>query len=116
MSETPPSDKPAISALLSDLAIDAKGFAQAEAAYLRAQLAERTAYAKPALPMIGIGAGIIIGIAIAFPIGVMLVLWPLIGALAALGLVTIAGGVIGALLLMAGTRRIKAAIKPPERR
>jgi hypothetical protein len=116
MSDTPVTEKPAVAALLGDLASDAKGFARAEAAYFRAQLGERTAYAKPALAMIGIGAGLIIGVAIAVPIGLVLALSPLVGTFASLAIVTIAGTALGALLLIWGTKRIKAAVKPPEQR
>lgn len=116
MNEPPATNKPAVSALLGELASDAKGFARAEAAYLRAQVGERTAYAKPAVAMIGVGAGIIVGVAIALPIGLMLALVPIVGALAALALITVPGAGLGALLLLWGVRRIRAAIKSPEQR
>ena len=82
MSEAPPPVE--VGELIKQLAGDAKDFARSEAVYLRAQLGERTAFAKPALLSLGIGVGVILGSAIVLPIGVMMALthgWALWGPL-----------------------------------
>jgi Putative Actinobacterial Holin-X, holin superfamily III len=114
MSEQPPPIE--VGQLLKQLADDAKGFAQSESTYLRAQLGERTSYAKPALLAIAVGGGVILGSAIALPIGVMMALTPLIGEAAATAAVVVIGIISGALLILWGVQRIKAALKRPENR
>ncbi len=114
MSEQPPPIE--VGQLLRQLAGDAKGFAHSESTYLRAQLGERTSYAKPALLAIGIGVGVILGSAIALPIGVMMALTPWLGATAATATVVVIGILTGTLLIFWGGQRIKSALKRPENR
>ncbi len=114
MSDAPPPIK--VGELIKQLACDAKGFAQSEAAYLRAQLGERTSHAKPALVALGIGGGLILGSAIALPIGVTMALTPWLGAIGAAVAVFLASVLAGGLLIIWGVGRMKAALKRPENR
>jgi Putative Actinobacterial Holin-X, holin superfamily III len=116
MSETPLHGPQPIKALIGDLADDARGYARAETAYLRAQVSERTRYAKPAIFMIGGGVALVLGSLLALPFGLMVVLSPLLTPAGAVAAVTLGLILIGGMLVWAGTRRIKAAFKRPEDR
>ncbi len=111
-----PDDRPAIKALIAQLASDTGDFARAEAKWLREQAGERWAYALPALAMLGTGIALLIAVGVALPLGLMFALAPHIGAFAALGLVLAGFLVLGAVLLRLGSRRIKATLRPPEDR
>lgn len=116
MIETPHQGPQPIKALIGDLTGDAREFARAEAAYLRAQVSERTSYAKPAIFMIGGGVALVLGSLLALPFGLMVVLSPLLTPAGAVAAVTLGLILIGGVLVWAGTRRIKAALKRPEDR
>ncbi len=109
-------ERPGLKALASQLGEDATAFAKAEGAYLKAQLGERADYAKPALAAIGIGIALALGVWMAVPVGLMLVLMPLIGAAWALVVTLILFVGLAALLVRFGTNRIKSALKKPEER
>ncbi len=116
--EQPPDqdERPAIKALIAQLASDTGDFARAEAVWLREQAGERWSYALPALAMLGAGTALLIAVVIALPLGLMIALAPYAGGFGAVGLVIAAFLLIGACLLRMGSRRIKAALKPPEDR
>ena len=114
VSEAPPPVE--VGELIKQLASDAKDFARSEAVYLRAQLGERTAFAKPALLSLGFGGGVILGSAIVLPIGVMMALTPWLGAMGAAIAVFLTSLLAGGLLIIWGIHRLKAALKRPENR
>jgi Putative Actinobacterial Holin-X, holin superfamily III len=105
-----------LKALASQLGTDASAFAKAESQYLKAQLGERAGYAKPALVAIGAGIGLVFGVVMAVPVGLMLVLTPYLGAGWALLAVVAGSALIAALMLRFGIKRLKAALKAPEAR
>ena len=109
-------ERPTLSTLLVELTRDARSFAAAEVAYLKAQAGERAHFAVPGLIMVGIAIAIGMGILIAVPIGFVLLLTPMIGAGWAMAGVTGTGLGMAALLLKFGVRRIKAVLKRPEER
>ena len=112
----PQGERPSIVALFGQLSDDATSFVKAEADYVRAQVGERTTFAKPALALIGAGIALFFGLTMAAPVGLMLVLVPLIGPGWAFGSVMLGGALFAYLSLKFGTRRFKAALKRPEER
>lgn len=112
----PPGARPSVAALFGQLGDDATTFAKAEADYLRAQLGERANFAKPALGMIGAGIALLFGLTMAAPIGLILVLVPLIGPGWAFGCIMLGGALLAFVSLKFGARRFKAAFKRPEER
>jgi Putative Actinobacterial Holin-X, holin superfamily III len=109
-------ERPGLKALAERLGKDAAAFAKAEGTYLKAQLGERADYAKPALFALVTGVALVFGVSTAMPVGVMLVLAPLIGAGWALLATLVLFVVLAALLMRFGAKRIKAALKKPEER
>lgn len=109
-------ERPAISSLLVELTRDARSFATAEVAYLKAQAGERAHFAVPGLIMIGVAIAFAAGILSALPIALIWLFAPIIGAGWAVLAVTLSGLTLAALLLKLGTRRIKAVLKRPEDR
>ncbi len=109
------SDK-GIGALFGQLRADASVFARAEVSYYKAQAGERASYARPGLALLAVGLAIACGALIALPIGVVLLLAPLIGTGLALFSVISVSLLLAALMLWAGGRRLRAALKKPEDR
>ena len=103
---------PGLKALLVQLGEDAKDFARAEADWIRAEAGERADIAKPALLALLVGVGLVFGITTAIPVGVMLLLAPLIGPGLALLASTGAFLLIAGLLFTFGSQRMKVAFKP----
>ena len=122
MNETPASDvdassnRPTLANLFIDLMRDANSFARAEMIYLKAQAGERAQYAVPGIIMIGVAIAIAMGVLMAVPVALILLLAPQIGMAWALGVVTLAGLVLAAILIQFGVRRIKSVFKRPENR
>ena len=116
LQEPDPQEKVALSSLLVALTEDASNFARAEVDYLKAQAGERAHYAVPGLIMFVVGLALATGVLMAIPVGLILLLSPLIGSGLALVAVTLAGLLFAALMFKLGTRRIKAVLKRPEDR
>lgn len=108
--------RPALASLFVDVTRDATNFAKAEIAYFKAQADERAQYALPAFIMIGVAVAIATGVLMAVPVGLMLLLAPLIGLGWALPTVTVVGILVAYATIMLGTRRLKAVLKSPEDR
>lgn len=113
--ETPDSDveteRPALASLFVELTRDAGSFARAEIDYLKAKAGLRAHRAAPGFGMIGIAIALALGILMAVPVGLLLLLAPMIGTGWALLAVTLGGVVLAALLFKLGTRRIKTVLK-----
>lgn len=107
--ETPP---PGLKALFVQLGDDAKSFARAEADWLKAEAGERAGIAKPAIAAILVGVALLFGAVMAVPVGIMLILAPIIGAgwamLASIGLFAAIAG----LLFLFASQRLKRAFQP----
>lgn len=109
------SDK-GIGALFGQLRADASVFARAEVSYFKAQAGERAVHARPGLALLVIGLALASGALIALPIGALLLLAPVIGAGLALFAVVGVSLLLAALMLWAGGRRLRSALKKPEDR
>jgi Putative Actinobacterial Holin-X, holin superfamily III len=109
------SDK-GIGALIGQLRADASVFARAEVSYYKAQAGERATHARPGLALLVIGLAVACGALIALPVGLVLVLAPVIGAGLALFAVVSVSLLLAALMLWAGGRRLRSALKKPEDR
>jgi hypothetical protein len=107
--ETPP---PGLQALVGQLKDDALAFAKAESEWLKAEAGDRAGVAKPGLAAIGAGLALALGVVMAIPVGLMLVLTPLIGAGWSLLAVVAAFLLISAILIRFGGNRVKTAFKP----
>ncbi|MEK6637344.1 MAG: phage holin family protein [Pseudomonadota bacterium] len=120
MSEAEPptetQERPALASLLVELTRDARSFANAEVAYLKAQAGERAHFAVPGLIMIGIAIALGFGTLVAVPVSLIWLLAPMIGAGWATLAVTVAGLAVTVFLLNLGMRRVKAVMKRPEDR
>lgn len=112
----PPGDdpRPSLVALLYQVRDDAAGFARAEFAWVRAEAGERWSLAMPAMALIAAGVALILGLLIALPIGLMLVLTPLLGPGWAFGAVMLGGALVALLVILWGVRRFKRAVRPLE--
>jgi hypothetical protein len=108
--------RPPLSALFRQLGDDAKGFAQAEAAMVKARLGEGWSHAVPALAAIGIAISILFGAFIALPLGIMVALGHEIGFALAIPLVMLVTAMLGYGLIRWGASRLKASLKLPEDR
>ncbi len=109
-------DRPALSALLGQLADDTSQFARAEMAYFKAEIGERSNLAIPGLWMIGVGATLSAGVLIAFLVGLVLWLAPLVGAGLATLMVCCIGAILAFLFFRAGRMRLRRAITTKEDR
>ena len=107
--ETPP---PGLQALVGQLKDDALAFAKAEGEWLKAEAGDRAGFAKPGLAAIGAGVALALGVVMAIPVGLMLVLTPLIGAGWSLLATVTAFLLIAAILIRFGGNRVKTAFKP----
>lgn len=109
-------DRPPVKALFVQLAEDSAHFARSEWAYLREQAGERWHFAQPALVAVGAAIALLFAVAVALPLGLMVALAPVIGPFWAVLAVTLAGLILGGVLLRWASKRLKAAMKKPEER
>ena len=105
-----------LKSLLGELAVDAKAFARAEANYLKASAGARAQYAVPGVVLIMAAVALITGVIIALPVGLLLMLAPIIGAGWAIAAVIAVFLLVGGVLGLIGFKRIKSAMKGPFRR
>lgn len=115
-SETKGAGKPGMATLVRQLGEDARGFAEAEARYLKAAAGERVSYGTPGVAMVLAAISLAAGALIALLFGLMMMITPYTGAMAATALVVGGALVVAALLGWAGTNRLRNALKRPEDR
>lgn len=102
--------------LLGALAVDAKAFARAEANYLKASAGARAQYAVPGVVLLVTALALVTGVVVALPVGLLLILAPIIGAGWAIAAVVAAFLLVSGILGLIGFKRIKSAMKGPFRR
>ncbi len=104
--------KAGIRDVVTQLVDDTRNFAEAEFAYLKANVGERAHYAIPALVMLGIATALSAGAVIALVIGLMFLLAPYISLIGAIIFVTALASVTAWVLFRAGSNRLKNTLKP----
>jgi Putative Actinobacterial Holin-X, holin superfamily III len=109
-------EKPGMTTLVRQLGEDARSFAEAEARYLKAAAGERVSYGTPGVAMLLAAASLAAGALVALLFGLMIMLTPYFGAMAATAVVFTGSLIISGLLGWAGTNRLRNALKRPEDR
>ena len=109
-------ERPALSALIGQLASDSTDFARAEIAYLRAQAGERASFALPGLIMIGVAIALGFGAIVALVVGAMMLVATVMPPVWAILLVTTVALLTTVLLARLGIARLRGSLKPREDR
>lgn len=114
METEPPVDmnEPSVRILLRQLVDDATDYARAEAAYVKTELGVRGTHVGPALAMFGVAAALSLGLIVALIVAAIVWIGISIGFFWAMLIVTIVLGLGIVLLVRAGARHIKQAVRP----
>ena len=109
-------ERPSIATLFGQLVDDSCTFAQAEVAYIRAQVGERASYAVPGLAMIGAAVALSFGSIIALLIAAMLWLAKYMALGWAALIVTMLAALTCAILIRTGIARLRDSLKSRDAR
>ncbi len=107
--------RPSVAQLFSQLGSEAADFAAAEMAVVRAEVSSRTGIAKPGVILLVIGLALVFGTVLVLPVGLLIILTPFIGGWMALLAIGAAGSIAAFLCLKLGIRRLKTALKRPDK-
>lgn len=107
-------ERPSVAQLFSQLGSEAADFAAAEMAVVRAEVSSRTGIAKPGVILLVIGLALVFGTVLVLPVGLLIILTPLIGSWMALLAIGAAGSIAAFLCFKLGIRRLKTALKRPD--
>jgi hypothetical protein len=103
--------EPSVRALIGQLGADARAFARAEAAYVRAELGARASLLVPALIMIAVAGVLGLCALIALVLGLLLALAPYAGMLGATALISALAILVAFILYRLSAARFRSAFQ-----